>query len=679
VENAQKTTQNVSNIHISGSEILFNDQYIICPDQPLPEYNSSTCLGFKARHVEDEEENNLYALVFHPKTPPRLDLLDIFKNFHDPNLEMLLDWGVVEWTQPASRRIAIIFKKMATDPLFKKKNLEIEPYTEEELINEVVQPFFHLLDSFFLRGVTHRHIKPTNLFLSKTIKRQIVLGQCISMPPGFDQPILFETISSSLANPVARGNGTIANDLYALGVLLSVLIIGKNPLFDLSDEAILESKIIYGSFATIVGTFKLPLGLIELLRGLLIDEHRDRWDLNDLRMWLDGRRLTPKQGILPKKALRSFVFEKKNYNQIDHLVKDAMVMGSQGLDVLKSNKLHDWLKRSLNGDLLAIEIENLYASLSNIGGISNPEKILSRLVFLITPQFPITYKKLSVKIDGIATAFVYTMDHSETKQILAEIISLRLPVNWLGCQKNLSSNQTKLLTTFEKLPISINSSHFGQGYERCLYELNPFLPCMSPLIYDLAVLNIEDLLSSLERIAPKESQNSVPFDKHIIAFIALRSRGGGDSMVAEFRMNHDRNNASFGILKLYVAILKKMKGGLFPNLAKWIANFSSLGLVDYKNLNRQNEIMSKLNEAIKKGDLITMYDIADDHFLIEKDKNEFENAKKTYATIQKFIQMIEDEKQNLDKIVKFLGGKIASLICLFVSLIGTFILLLVLI
>ncbi|MDP1975785.1 MAG: hypothetical protein Q8K37_07435 [Alphaproteobacteria bacterium] len=678
MENAQNKTQNDSKIALSGSEILLNDQYIIYSDQPLSEHNSYTCLGFKARYIEEVEEDNLYALVFHPKTPPRLDLIDALTNLHDLNLELLLDWGVVEWSQPSSRRIVTVFRKISVEPLFKNKNLEIEPYIEEELINDVIQPLYHLLDNLFVRGATHRHINPSNLFLGERTRRQVILGECLSIPPGFDQPILFETINSSLAHPSARGNGTIANDLYALGVLLAILVMGENPLFDLQDEEILESKIVNGSFLTIVGTFKLPLGLIELLRGLLIDNCRDRWNLNDLKLWLDGRRLTPKPSILAKKSLRAFVFEKKNYYQLDHLIKDIMVMGSQGLDVLKSNKLHDWIKRSLNGDVLALEIENLYVSLSSMGTISNPEKILSRIVFLTTPNFPIVYKKLIVMIDGIANALVYAIDHSEIKQILSEMISLRLPVNWLASQKSLSSHQTKLISVFEKLPVSINSSNYGQGYERCLYEMNPHLPCMSPLLYDLAVLTIEDLLPCLERIAPKESQNSSPFDKHIIAFIALRSKGGGESMVTEFRLNHERNKVSLAILKLYVNILKKTKGGFFPHLAKWIANFSPLGLVSYKNLNRQNEILLKLNEAIKKGDLIAMNDIADDNKLIEKDKIEFENAKQTYVTIQKFIQMIEDEKQNLDKVVRFLGGKIASLICLVLSLLGSFILLLVL-
>lgn len=679
MENTQHKTQNSLKMNNSGNAIFLNEQYVINPDQPLAEYNLYTCLGFKAYYVEENAEDDLYALIFHPKTPPRLDLMDVLKNFQDSNIEILLDWGIVEWAQPSSRRIAIIFKKMGTEPLFKKKNLEIDPYTEEELINEVIRPFHNLLDHFFVRGITHRHIKPSNLFLGNVTKRQIILGQCVSMPPGFDQPILFETITSGLAHPFARGNGFISDDLYALGVLLSILVIGKNPCCDLSDEEIINSKIINGSFGTIIGTFKLPLGLIELLRGLLIDDSHDRWNLNDLKLWLDGRRLTPKQSILGKKALRAFLFEKKNYNQLDHLIKDAMVMGSQGLAVLKSNKLHDWIKRSLNNELMAIEMENLYTSLSSVGSGQNPEKILSRFVFLIAPHFPIVYKKLCVIIDGIPNALVYAMEHADIRQILAEMISLRLPVNWLGCQRNLTSYQSKLLSTFEKLPISINSQHIGQGYERCLYEMNPFLPCMSPLLQDLAVLSIEDLLPSLERIAPKESQHTAPFDKHIIAFIALRSRGGGDTMVTEFRIIYEQNSQSFAILKLYVTLLKKMKSKNFPHLAKWISGFSTFGLVSYKNIKRQNEILEKLDDAIKKGDLIAMYDIANDHQLIEQDNNEFENAKKVYTTIQKFIQMIEDEKQNMDKIIRFLGGKIASLICLIVSLIGTFILLVVLI
>ena len=41
----------------------------------------------------------------------------------------------------------------------------------------------------------------------------------------------------------------------------------------------------------------------------------------------------------------------------------------------------------------------------------------------------------------------------------------------------------------------------GFGIERCLYELNPSLPCMSPLVARLHANGVHTLLLALNRVA----------------------------------------------------------------------------------------------------------------------------------------------------------------------------------
>src|SRR3546814_8033617 len=54
--------------------------------------------------------------------------------------------------------------------------------------------------------------------------------------------------------------------------------------------------------------------MMEVLRGLLNDDLRDRWTLDDLNFWVSGRRLSPKPPAMPQKANRPFSFQ-----EIDHL------------------------------------------------------------------------------------------------------------------------------------------------------------------------------------------------------------------------------------------------------------------------------------------------------------------------------------------------------------------------
>src|SRR3546814_10365001 len=102
--------------------------------------------------------------------------------------------------------------------------------------------------------------------------------------------------------PSGRGNGAVADDLYALGATILYLLQGHSPLAGLDDRSIVAAKIEKGSFAAMSGEARLPVGLMEPLRGLLMDDPQQRWTIEDLDLWVSGRRLSPKQAQPPKRA-----------------------------------------------------------------------------------------------------------------------------------------------------------------------------------------------------------------------------------------------------------------------------------------------------------------------------------------------------------------------------------------
>ena len=61
------------------------------------------------------------------------------------------------------------------------------------------------------------------------------------------QPVLFEPPYSAMCLPAGRGDGSIADDVYALGVLLLCLALGHAPLMELDDATILRRKLELGT------------------------------------------------------------------------------------------------------------------------------------------------------------------------------------------------------------------------------------------------------------------------------------------------------------------------------------------------------------------------------------------------------------------------------------------------
>ncbi len=72
-----------------------------------------------------------------------------------------------------------------------------------------------------------------------------------------------------MCHPAGRGDGSIADDVYALGVLLLTLALGRLPLAELDDTAILRRKLEQGSHGALVGDERLPPLIADLSACLL--------------------------------------------------------------------------------------------------------------------------------------------------------------------------------------------------------------------------------------------------------------------------------------------------------------------------------------------------------------------------------------------------------------------------
>ena len=64
-------------------------------------------------------------------------------------------------------------------------------------------------------GVTHRGVRPSNMYWSGSDKSTVMLSEAVSAPAGHDQPGVFETVENAMAVPAGRSAGSTKNDLYA--------------------------------------------------------------------------------------------------------------------------------------------------------------------------------------------------------------------------------------------------------------------------------------------------------------------------------------------------------------------------------------------------------------------------------------------------------------------------------
>ena len=169
-----------------------------------------------------------------------------------------------------------------------------EQMTEEQITRAVIQPLASALRELSSRGIVHGDIRPTNIFLRDQDQRHHAGGV------RFRRHLLRAGAAAADGRAgdgaaVGAWGGTTADDLYALGVTILLLFMGRNPVRQLDDEAMLQAKIDRGTYPALVGTSRISLNLMEPLRGMLADDPKLRWSLNDLELWLSGRRLSPRR------------------------------------------------------------------------------------------------------------------------------------------------------------------------------------------------------------------------------------------------------------------------------------------------------------------------------------------------------------------------------------------------
>ena len=295
-----------------SSTVSIHDRIDINPNQPLPAFDSAPAVAYTATHRRDPARE-IIALVCDPKLPPRMDVVAPLQRIDNPALMSVVDAGIVDWPHEGRRCPVIVVEQPRGRRVFPSLEEKITPLQEELVTRLCLQQASYVLRDLASHGVTHRAIRPDNLFFDDEAGNRMVFGQCLSAPIAVTQPVVYETIESGLAAPAGRGEGGIVDDLYAVGVTTLALLIGHTPCFGMSDEEILRRKLAFGSYTALVGSERVSLTMMEPLRGLLNDDPLDRWGLEDLVYWINGRRLSPKPQVLPPKAGRALALGEDGY------------------------------------------------------------------------------------------------------------------------------------------------------------------------------------------------------------------------------------------------------------------------------------------------------------------------------------------------------------------------------
>lgn len=644
----------------SDSETVLADRYRILPDSPLPEFGTPGAPAYAVRDLKNPNDM-LFARVCDRGIFPRVETMVQLKSLRDGYVLTPEEWGAVDWPAGGGQSFSIVFRRPERGPVMPSLTSKIQKIDTDTLVKSFLAPALKTLLLFERRKITHRAIRPDNIFPTGAESNIYVLGDCVAVPPGWGQSTIFETIESAMAPASARGRGTVFDDIYALGATLLFLGIGHCPVAGKSERALIEAKVEQGSFTALINGEVLPGGLREPIRGMLADDRLDRWTLDDLFNWTGGTLRRSARAVRDYKTDRPFRFREHEFRNTRLLASSFATHWEDAAKEMQTKPFTTW-QRGLTD---AAMIENV-AEAVQLAGLADNDSAGARLVSKVCawfdPEGPLRYKGFAMMPDaaGHALAAAIENDDKPTIALIVELIQRGTAVEWF--EQKITNGRSDLAfeaKTFKRLQQFLRHTAPGYGIERVLYELNPFLPCRSPMLKSAYVYSLRDLLPALDAVVAAKGKLPTLIDRHVAAFVASRIGGGVEAHLTALENSAGASaNARIGMTGLLARVQHEYHTQLTPNLTVWLAGELEPAIARFKSRSTRNKVRERLEQVATSGSLVELYQTVANKNAIKNDEHAQRQAKREYVEALREIKRLESVEFQQE--TKRLGWRIAA-------------------
>jgi|GEM_PF-1722998 len=625
--------------HGAAGDLVLNGQHQIFPREPIA---ALTGRGIEAYRAVDRRfpSDSFVALICNGESAPRIDAMNSLRGLSKPGLLSLVAFGPVNWAD-GRQRLAAVYSAPQSGQF-----ALTAPLKPTQIVEGLLRPMAAALHEIHARGTTHRAIRPDNLFMREPGATILALGPCTVTPPGFGQPEIYEPVHSAMADPAARGNGTAKDDLFALGMTAVALLLGRQPGSEHDRDTLMIRRLELGSLEAVVERHTVPRELIDALDGLTADDENERWTVAALQKWLNGGRPDQPRSYDTTHALVPFEIAGKPVRNARSL---AYMLGRhwvEGAHHLRGEELIRWLRDYAPERTAAPMLDHALAERElNVEGDDNDALMVSRATMVLDPEGPIRFRAAAVQPHGLGPYIYEAMKNAEKRVAATGILRYGLPQRVLDrrvSERRASARRvTRQAINFERLRRWAQSSEPWEGLERCLYDLNLNVPCLSPMTGGRWVSSAEDLINALDAYALTGAASEPTLDAHLAAFIGSRFEAAGDALLTLMKPSEADGDATLGAIRLFAELQQAYGSKPLRGIAQWCGTLAKRVAEQIHHRPTRQKLIGAIEQALPLGSVATLLKIVDVPGLRQRDERGFNVAKGEHARLAFDIQAIE--------------------------------------
>ncbi len=622
------------------SPAVLKGEIKIFPDKRLPYLDQG---AVKAYEAVGNNGVKAFAMVCEKRIVPQVELVHKYTSITTPHLPKLIGCGVVDWPADFSEHFVFVYEDKMGKPIVANKNPAAMGLKGDVVVATILRNLLDAIHAARDNGFVHGNIRVQNIFDggSSTFE-SAMLGETLSIPTGYAQPVIYETVSRSLASPLGRGAADYTDDIYALGITVAALMRVHDIAEGMSDEEIIHQKIELGSFNFITGKDRFPAQILEFLRGTLNDDPQLRWNFEDIMTWADGRRVSAKQGVslTALKASRPLEFQRKKFLRPQALSVALPLDSSIVVPLVENGELYLWLNRSLQNKEYEVRYEQALNEAQKSSANSNfADRLASAMAIAMAPENPIFYRDLKFLPSGFSSLLIDSIQTKKDINPFVDVIQGSLVSFWSKCTKVQVDGVIESANRIENCQRFMSQSAVGYGLERCVYYLSPMAPCFSDKLSAFYVRTAEDYLNALEKLSSSKQKPEWFLDRHIIAFLSVRDKSIIEPFLADISAS-EKHRQKLGVLKVLASIQRRDKMQALPGVSAWIGGMLEDLIARFHDREYRKKVKDQLDKIKDKGSLEKIAALFDNYEQIQMDMQNYTVAMRQYQALKvEFLQL----------------------------------------